>query len=202
MFSARFLRSNIDFLTGSMFMDASPEIKKRSVMNLIKAIGGIASVLLIVDAFDDDAVDFNPTSSDFGKIVIGNTSYDITGGMGSLIILVARLITGYSKSSATGKIRKMDTGKFGEYGTKDTVFSFFENKLSPVANFWLNIREGERFGEKETLPKKLGKLVTPIGAQNIMETKDEEIANRIQAAISDFFGFSTSTYDREKGIRE
>ena len=93
-FSPRFLKSNIDFLTAHQFQKGvTPFVRKQAATNLVKVIVGSASILAIANALKPGSVETDPRSSDFGKIKIGNTRFDVTGGMGSIITLASRLVS-------------------------------------------------------------------------------------------------------------
>ncbi|WP_460315408.1 hypothetical protein, partial [Staphylococcus aureus] len=91
LFSAKFLKSNIDTLTAHQFnMKLSKYARKQAALNTLKIVGGIAATLAIADQLWPGSVNWDPRSSDFGKIRIGKVRFDISGGMSSLVVLAAR----------------------------------------------------------------------------------------------------------------
>jgi hypothetical protein len=200
-FSPRFLKSDIDLLTGHAFDSGiSPFARKQAALNTIKVIGGVASVLAIANAVKPGSVEKDPRSADFGKIRIGDTRFDVSAGMASIITLAARLIDGHTKSSTTGKVRELNTGKFGSQTKTDVIYNFFENKLSPAASVIKDILKGHDFqGKKPTVVGETINLLEPLPIANYIELKNNpNAANVLLGTLADFFGISTNTYSKTK----
>ena len=92
LFSGRKLRSDFDFLTahlGSKKID--PFLKKKAAVNLVRTISGTSAILTLSNIVLPGSVNLNPTSSDFGQVKVGDTRFDVAGGMRWLPILAARL---------------------------------------------------------------------------------------------------------------
>ena len=195
-FSPRSLKASIDTLLLHPTDDMSSFARKQAAYNLLKIIAGIAAILATAKALRRDSVDFDPRSADFGKIRIKDTRFDVTGGMSSLVTLASRLITQSSKSSTSGNITEIDSGKYGAPTTGTVLFDFLGNKLSPVARFVADLRKHKDFdGNKVTLTDKLGKLVTPIPVTTFLELQSNpNSANLFISTIADALGISTNTY--------
>lgn len=198
MFSPRFLKSNIDTLTFHAFDygKLGGAAKKQAALNTLKIIGGVAVVLGIAKAVKSDTVEFDPRSADFGKIKIGNTRFDASGGMASIVTLAARLITQSSKSSVTGNVSKLSSGKFGAPTSLDVAINFLENKASPAMGVLLdNLKGKDRQGNDSTFLGEASNLLMPLPIANYMELKnDPKSANILVAMIADELGISTNTY--------
>ena len=196
-FSPRFVKSNIDVLTQPLGAGGASTkfARKQAARNLVKIVTGTSAVLGTAAALSPGSVDLDPRSTDFGKIKVGNSRFDVTGGMGSLVTLASRLATGQSKSS-TGKITDLRSTDFGSRDQIDVFTDFVRNKLSPAASLAVSSFTGRTsLGEKTNLPQELGKAVTPIGFQNAYETlKDPNSANDLAVIIADGLGISTNTY--------
>src|SRR5205085_9705112 len=123
----------------------------QAALNLLKIISGTATVLLTAKALKPDSVDLDPRSADFGKIKIKNTRFDVSGGQSSIITLAARLISGKSKSSTTGKINQINAKDkkgnpaFGAQTKTDVVVDFLTNKLSPAARVVYELANNKDF---------------------------------------------------------
>lgn len=199
-FSPRFLKSHIDVLTAHQFQkDVTPFVRKQAAINLIKIIAGTAAILGIANAIMPGSVETDPRSSDFGKVKIGHTRFDLSGGMASVITLAVRMFMGSTKSSTTHKITKLDTGKFGAQTRLDMVYSFFENKLSPAGSIIKDILKGKDFsGKKITTLGELNNLLTPLPITNYIELKnDPNSANVLLAMLADMVGIGTNTYGKK-----
>jgi len=194
-FSLKFFKSNWDFLTLHTGSDLSPFARKLAAKNLANTAIAMGLTLGIVDTFFPNAVEWNPRSSDFGKIKIGDTRFDITGGFGGLLILTARLATGEKKSTTSGVIQALG-GDYGQTSKKDTLIQFTENKLSPVMSAIKNLMEEKDWdGNEITLLGELQRMSTPIPIANFLEVKDnEEAANVLLTVIADGIGIGSATY--------
>lgn len=197
-FSPRFLKSNIDALTGQTldYAKMGKFSRQQAAINTVKIIGGIATIMGIAKALNPDAVELDPRSSDFGKIKIGNTRFDVSGGMSGLVVLASRIITQSQKSSSTGIVRKLNTGEYGSQNLLDLLVNFSAGKASPAAGIVLDLLRGEDFkGEKATPAGAVSNIVTPIPITNAMElAKDPDSANMLVAMIADGLGIGTNTY--------
>lgn len=200
-FSPRNLKSHFDVLTAHAFdSNISPFARKQAALNLLKIISGISGVLAIADALKPGSAEHDSRSSDFGKIKIGNTRFDVSGGMSSLVVLASRLITMSSKSSMNHKIRPLNSKKFGAQTGTDVIYNFFENKLSPAAGILRNLLKGQDFdGNKPTLAGELKNTFVPLPISNYEElSKDPNAAPIIIAMIADALGIGTNTYSKHR----
>lgn len=200
-FSPRFVKSNIDALTGHAldYSKLGTMARKEAAKNTVKIISGIAGVLALADAIMPGSVDFDLRSSDFGKIKVGDTRFDVSGGMSGLVTLAARLLTQSTKSTS-GVVRKLNTGEFGGQSTLDVLMNFTGNKLSPAGQVVKDILKGTDFnGDKVTFGGELQKLTLPIGVQNYMSMKDNpNSANIIVTSLLDGLGIGANTYSSQK----
>lgn len=120
-FSPRFMKANIDTLTAhQLSQGVTPFVRKQAAKNLLKIATATAGILYTAEAIRPGSVDFDPRSTDFGKIKIGNTRFDVTGGMSSLVVLGARLLPtmhdgvwGQYAKTSTGKMTNLNDTAFG-----------------------------------------------------------------------------------------
>ncbi len=209
-FSPKMLKSNFDFLTAHQFQkNVTPFVRKQAITNLIKVGTGVATILGIAHAINPDSVELDPRSADFGKIKIGNTRIDMTAGLSSLITLTSRVIPtrnngefGFNaKSSTTGNINKINSGKYGSKTVGGVLWDFAQNKLSPAASVindvWLR---GKTFqGDKPTVANQAKNLFVPLPIANIEESiKTPNALNPFLAGILDGLGISTNSYSPDK----
>lgn len=203
LFSPRFMVSQFNTFTQPLTgAGGSSFVRKQAAINLLKIITGIAAIMGTAKALGA-GVELDPRSSDFGKIKVGNTRFDVTGGMGSIVVLAARFLTKETKSTSTGKITQLNAldtkGKpvFGGQTVGGVVMDFLRNKEAPVASvvddLW--IRGTDRLGNKPTLKGELNNAFTPLPITNLIElAKDPNSANDILAVILDGLGIATNTY--------
>lgn len=200
-FSPRLLKSNIDVLGGHVVTGAggSNFVRKEAAKNLMKIAATTYAVLTIADSVRPNSVEWDPRSSNYGKIKIGNTRFDVTGGMSSLVTLGSRLVTGSTKSSTTDIMSKLNDKENDQYSRSyaDLLASFAENKLSPAARVLTDYATGEDFtGKKPTLGSTIRNLTVPITVDNYGELiKDPNAAPFVASIILDGLGLGANTYD-------
>lgn len=199
-FSIKFLKSNIDKLllhplgkgVGGIKTFAAKEARK----NVLKTIGVVGSTLLLFDKLKPGSVEWDNTSSDFGKIKSGDTRFDITGCMGSILVLAARLAKQQTKSSSSGKVYELGN-KFGQKSGSDLLFDFMEYKLSPFSSTvkQLLIDRSGFMGEELTPVSVLRNLTVPLGIENFFKTlKEPNSALLLLTTLLEFNGISANTY--------
>ena len=207
-FSPKFLKSNVDTLTGHAFWqgDLSPAAKKfirrQAALNLAKIIMSIAFLLALAKLYDPESVELDPRSTKFGKIKIGATTFDITGGMGSLVSLAARLVPtthngelGFWYKNARGAYRNMWDSKYGQVDAWDILLGFMSGKLSPIGGMMRDIWRGENFNrEKPNVFNVAYGLLTPLPIQTAIDLwENPDSAPILLGIIADGLGISTYT---------
>jgi len=163
-----------------------------------------------VEEDTDIGTALDPRSSDFGKVIIGRTRFDLTAGTASLITLGARLWTQES-TSAQGRTRPMKTA--------DTLFYFLSGKSSPGIQFAANLqhalRTGGEFVDYRGKPLKwetgadwrenLAEWLLPIsltgGLVEAVTTPKEEMDTGYWGMtigiVADFIGVGANTYEKK-----
>jgi hypothetical protein len=194
LWAPKMLKGNLDVLTGMQLTDVSPEVKKIAAKNLLKIVGVTALTMMIAEAMKPGSVEDDPRSSDFGKIVVGNTRFDITGGKASIVTLAFRIARRSYKSTKTGEIIEYGVG-YGQKTPFDILVDFLTNKSAPPTRVVIDLLKGQNFeGEKTTIPNVLYSLTTPISIQNAIELKDDSSAQAVLGAILDVIGVNANTY--------
>lgn len=138
-FSPSLIKSRLEVLGLSWryYQKMSPAVramalkKTATFMATTSLVIGLAALWLNNDDDDDTSVDIDPRSSDFGKLKLGNTRVDITGGTAVYYRTLAQIASGEKKKMTTGQIEQLNETFGGQ-----TVFGvgeqFFANKLAPV----------------------------------------------------------------------
>lgn len=218
-FSIRFLKSNWDTLTmhtGGLGIEAGPArkfVQRQAGKNLLKIVGSMALIYAIAGMLWPDSVEWDPRSSNFGKIKIGDTRFDISGGMGSLVVLAARMIPTFhkdafgnwkfapwSKSAVNGKFSNLAKGGFGARTRLDMLEDFAEGKASPLLGAAFDSLRGTDFaGNKTTYTGQVAKLVTPIGISTFQEAMaDPNAAPLVAVVMLDALGIGANTYGAKR----
>lgn len=184
--------------------------QKMAMADFMKFVSVTASMVALAAAYfnyDDDEeteVVFDPTSSDFGKIRLGNTRVDPWGGKIQMVVLQSRLImNAITKDKVT---KPLGSGMFTPTRFELTQ-QYFQNKLAPSAALavkWAQTKvdkEGKKkmFGKEFLLSEELQGSLYPMywGTVNeLWEDQPETVAGFLTAYA--FLGGGVSTYGKEK----
>lgn len=198
LWAPKMIKGNIDVLTAHLGQDITPYAKKIAAQNLLKIVGITALFLMMAKAIDEDSVEFDPRSTDFGKIKAGNTRFDITGGAASLITLASRVAANSYKSTISGEVIKFGTG-YGEKTRFDILMDFLTGKTAPLPRLAIDLMKGQNFeGKPVTVSNALMSLAVPISIQNVIDLKDDNSASAVLGILTDALGINATTYTAEK----
>ena len=195
-FSARYISSQVDTFTMPFNQKLTPFARKEALNHSVKTLGTIGAIMATASFFYE--VETDPRSSNFGKLRVGDTKnyLDLTVGLGSYITLAAKQMSGETKSSSTGKVTKLNTGKFGSQTRTDVLQQWVENKLAPAPGL-INqaFGKGELYGGKEPNFYNIAKeLVVPISAGNSVDyLQNEDSATALLLIMSDVSGIGVKT---------
>lgn len=194
-FSPKNVKSHFDFLTAHLSDDTSWFVKKQAAINLLKVAGTMAAVYATVKALYPDSVEEDARSSDFGKIKVGDTRFDISGGMSSLVTLAARLYTMSSKSSTSDEVTPLGFG-FNQKSPTEVAMEFAGNKVSPAASLIRDLlNRSDREGKPLTFGGVASNFLTPLPISNAMELmSNPNAAPAIVGILADALGIATNTY--------
>jgi len=205
-FSARKNAAMLQMFNPYTYMDpkVSPTARTEGFKNLtyyilvVSSILGLVGALDAMDGEDDDMVEIDPRSSDFGKIKIGNSRFDISGGNAGYLTLIARLapFSRRIKSSSDGTFKSLGGG-FGSTQGDDLFYRFVSNKFSPIASLGISLFSGKDFeGNDIKIGKELISRMYPLYLQSIVEmAKDDEgMANILLAMSGGMYGVGASSY--------
>lgn len=210
LFSPRFVASRIRILINPINYHLNPLARKEAALALARQAGFSLSMLgLFAMIAQDDKrikVEINPLSSDFGKVVIGNTRIDMTAGLAPYIVLMVRLKKGEYISPTTG-VSKLLTSGFGQMTRWDLARNFVEYKFSPLFQVFRDTLRGKTFEgdelgldtpeKKKNSIKYLVKMFEPLVVQDAREAFEDGSAGvlpALGASIGSFFGLNINTY--------
>lgn len=203
-FSPRLIASRLKMLNPAYYVMADPFVRKEALKSLF-AVAGTGSMVGQLSKMAGATVESDPTSSDFGKIKIGNIRMDPFAGFQQYIVLANRLMQGRIKSSITG--REYNLGeKFGRPTRLDVIGRFAEGKLHPVLSFATGILRGKDFtGQPFNVPEEIAKRFVPIFIQDLKElaTENPDILSlpedinfeNLPLALPAAFGMSVQQYE-------
>jgi len=167
-------------------------------------------------------VNLDPTSSDFGKVVIGGrVRVDPFGGDQQYFVAVARFLMGKTTSSTSGRTTALrenvvpyigpeidadrDAGEYGAQSIGGILANFAANRLAPIPSMAVSIFFNKYFpgGSVETLTgiedpvlNELADKVVPIMVQDILELVQED-PSLLPLAVPAAFGLTNiQTYGK------
>lgn len=126
-----------------------------------RAIGGGFVLLQIARLFDDKEED-DSTSSDWGKIVRGQTRIDVWGGFQQVVVLLSR-IKQAKRKTLKGEIK--DTGAERKYGVSGSFYllaDFFRSKLRPDWGVVADALDRKTFIGKKVNAGHITKALLPV----------------------------------------
>ena len=198
------LKGNWDVLTahtGGLGLETN-FARQQAALNLVKVISSSAAIMTLANAINPGSAETNPESSDFGKIKIGNTRIDYTGGASSLIVLASRLIMGKTKSTTTGDITNVGE-KYGSATKFDLVVNFLAGKANPPARVVIDILKGKNINfQKPTVGSEAYTAFTPIMIQNLIQLKDDNSVQAVLGFILDGLGLNSTTYQPNQSTKK
>ena len=209
--SPKMIMAQLETLTMPAYAFNNPKFSafasKQAGWNLIRIITGQAMVLYLASLIWPESVEWNPTSSDFGKIKIGRTRYDISGGMSSLVVLasrVATLFTGDPRYKSTkGKTIHLNQSGWGKRTLEDVVVEALRNKTAPLTGTFLDILRGSNFdGDPTSIKSITESLFVPLPVENafdVLNDMDDMTAAQVMANILlESQGISVQQYYNKK----
>jgi hypothetical protein len=198
LFSPRLIASRVQMLNPQYYYKLDPFARKEALKALFAAASAGSTLASLSAMSGMGEVDTNPTSSDFGKIRIGDTRIDPYGGFQQYIVAANKLITGKSTSTLSGRETDLTAGQFGRPTRLDILQRFGESKLHPVVSFAVDLLRGRDFSGKPTeIPEAIARRVFPILIQDVFELATEE-PDLLPLAIPAAFGMGIQTYGPER----
>jgi len=171
---------------------------------LTASLVALAAIALNGDDDDENKVELDPRSTDFGKIKIGDTRIDPWGGRIQQIVLISRLLSGDVKNSY-GEVTPIGTPYKSPTGA-ELLLQMATNKLAPSASILYKHLSAkvdadgnkvDTFGEPYSLPGTLKENLYPIYWETLSElAKDDITVLDGVLAVYAFFGGGVNVYDQ------
>jgi len=198
LFSPRKITATVQMFNPKNFFDPriSKTARKAQFRQLIGSLAMSVSGLAFAKMMGAD-VETDPTSSDFGKAKMNDSRIDFTGGNATYAHLLARLLTGTTKSSTTGRVYTLGQG-YKPTTELTLVARFARNKLSPITSFMANMLAGVDYkGDPVDVGQEVKDRMRPLIISSIIEMAEsgEELDNIAVLTLFELFGFGVQTYD-------
>jgi len=195
LYSPRYMASRFNTVDPRFWANLHPEMRKEFAKSVVSA-GAIGIMATSVAAAAGYKVVTDPKSSDFGSILVGDTSYNLFGRYTQLITLGARL---YNNETTNGKgVTKQLGGKYGSQTRADVVVNYFANKAAPIPGvIWRSLKGKEIDGSPFNPADEALGLITPMYPNDVYQiSKKDPVLTAIIKSVPGLFGIPMSTYDR------
>jgi len=229
-FAPRYVASRFQYLAMPFYLMGSKDsgrVKKliakeyaRTFAGATVFIGSLMALAYLAAGGDDEekpSLEFNPLSSDFSKVRIGETRLDPLAGLAQVIVLSSRLAAFHTKSSVTGKVKPFYEGGPYETTHASEAARFLRTKLAPVPGAVVTSMSGMKnvVGEDVTPAGLVGGLFVPISVGEVLSTMEHRgIPKGLALNVLNLMGASVNTYgpktayldatpeDRAKQVKE
>ena len=196
LFSPRLLSSRMALLNPVFYAKLPPTVRKEALKSLLTFAGLTSSVLMLAKVGGAD-VETDPRSSDFAKIKVGKTRYDILGGLQQYLRLAAQLFTGQRKSSTTGVVTNVGEG-YKPLTRAGMIGNFIESKEAPTLSYGVGLLRGQTNFGKEFLPgKEAGLRMIPMMYQDAYDLAVDRGPESLAMSLPAVFGTGMQTYNME-----
>lgn len=197
LFSPRLMASRVQLLNPVYYVRADPFVRKEALKAMLSFAAMGLTVLGIAKLAGAEVSD-DPKSSDFGKIKVGDTRYDIFGGFQQYVVAGARLITGQTTASTTGQTRTLGDG-YNSTTRLDILARLGRGKANPLTAYIINMLDGENLiGEEFKMGEDTVMLFTPLIIENLIEIAKED-PELLPSSIFSIFGVGMQSYTSDSG---
>jgi hypothetical protein len=198
-FAPRLLYSR--FAVVADLFTATPAVRAEIAKDLGSFVGSGMTVLTLLKTSGMADVEADPRSSDFGKIKVGNTTYDFWAGYQQIARYTAQAITGEQKGR-DGRIRSVERVDSGQ----GIIEKFFRSKMAPNPGLAYDLYFGKNFLGEEVRADDVG--IAGQLASNFVPLFVSDVRNAIKEdgfigglkTIPSFFGAGTNTYVTERQV--
>ncbi|KKN67796.1 hypothetical protein LCGC14_0458290 [marine sediment metagenome] len=188
-FAPKFFMSRVQLPLG--LVSRSPEVRRMVARDMAAFLGTGLTIMTLAHR-SGMKIETDPRSSDFGKLLVGPTRWDIWGGLQPLARSLAQIGFEERKSVASGNINKLDRG--------EAVWRFIRSKFSPSAGFAATQITGQTFfGEEvELTPQDAANLaretLMPLIMDDLWDAIRENGIGGGFAGVPAFFGVGTVSF--------
>lgn len=196
-FAPRLIASRLNLLNPLYYAKLPKEIRVKAIGDMLKFIGFGMSVLALAK-INGASVELDPRSTDFGKIKVGDTRYDIWGGFQQYIRVISQLASGQTKSTTTGKISSLTDKKKMAFGKDrgDVIGSFIRGKVAPVPSMaWDFIKGRTAVGQPVSPVQEAIDHFQPLLFNDIQDAwKTQGVKSLFTVGLPSTFGVGVQTY--------
>ena len=194
-FSPRLIASRFNMLNPAWYIKQPPPVRKEAIKSMAEFIG-VGSTILTLAKVGGADVELDPRSTDFGKIRVGDSRWDIWGGFQQWIRVISQMASGARKTTTKKEVIPLSAKKFPFETRLDVAERFLKGKLAPIPRLITELMEGQKlFGEEITLEEEALNNTIPLYVQDIQEALEGIGPDAIfTVGIPGFFGVGVQTY--------
>ncbi|MFL6282751.1 MAG: M15 family metallopeptidase [Pyrinomonadaceae bacterium] len=188
MFSPKLAVSRYQILSPTTYLKMTPAARKIAMRKMLQFTGTLGG-LLGAAHFAGADITLDPRSSDFGKIVVGKTHVDLSGGNAYMVRFLTRFAQATYRAATGAQMKTNET-------PAALAAQFLRSKLSPAASLAVDAATGKTMeGEPFTWKGAAFERFVPLFAQDLTDAMEQEgWMGAIHAAPSGL-GFGVNTYD-------
>lgn len=197
-FAPRYVMSRLQFFNPAWYAKMPPPVRKEALRTAASYVGTVSTLVTLLRMGGAD-VETDVRSTDFGKLKVGNTRYDLTGGFGLYVRLIGQLLSGEKKTTKGDIVELIKKGPFTD--SRGTVLGrVARGKLAPLPSVTINLLTGSNVvGEPVTLKSELLDQITPLYLSDVADAmKDRGPEALLDIGLPAFFGVGVQTYDDTK----
>jgi hypothetical protein len=194
-FSPRKIVSTLNILNPINYVNPaiSPTARKAAIRNLIGSVSISAGLISLANLLGSDKPETDTRSTDFGKIKVGDTRLDVSGGNATYATLISRLLTQQTKTQS-GDIKDLSNKIGGTSGAK-LVGQAIRYKLSPNSSLLFDsIVKANAIGEEKTIPQSVIDRFKPMFLDSVVELLNSDTDGKFALALGALFGGGLNTY--------
>ncbi len=194
-FSPRLIASRLSMLNPVWYAKQTPAVRKEAVKSMI-AFVGVGTTLLTIAKMGGADVEADPRSTDFGKVRVGNTRWDIWGGFQQWARVFAQLASGQRKTTTTKEVQDLSGKQFPFQTRFDVALNFGTGKLAPIPALAVELLKGEQvLGGDLTVEDAAIQNTIPLYLQDVANAyADGDFGRAVAVGVPGFFGVGTATY--------
>lgn len=191
-FSPKLMASRLTLLNPAYYLKQPAFVRQEALKSLFTFVGTGATVASLAKMGGAE-VGLDPRSSDFGKIIVGNTRFDVWGGFQQYVRMAAQLATNEYKSVTSGNVRTLGEG-YKPITRYDILARQIESKEAPIASFVTSmLRQQDYQGMPVSVKKEVAERLTPMLWQDIGDLAKDNPA-LLPFGLAAVFGVGVQTF--------
>jgi hypothetical protein len=188
MFAPRNLKGRLDVLNPVYYAKLAPAARKIAIQQMVQFTGTVVAGMTLAHLAGAKTT-LDPRDPDFGKVVVGHTHYDLTGGHRSVVRFVLQMgqaFTNLAEGEPVGR----------NQGVLALTGNYLRQNAAPVPGYLIDAAVGRKVtGQDFNAKRDALRLVTPLVAQDLYEGWKDAGGRGALMATPALFGIGVQTYE-------